>query len=81
MRAEHGGFRKDVGISQGGWRDSRIHRLGSPGGGRILNFSRSLMGPSEVPGSIGIYIPKVPPTELSVWLPSHHSETIRLVGT
>lgn len=75
MRAEHGGSRKDIGISQGGWRNSKIHRLGPPGGGsyyqRILNFNRSLMGPSEVPGSTEIYIPKIPPTELSVWLPSH----------
>lgn len=38
------------------------------------------MGPSEVPGSIGIYIPKVQPTEASAWLPSHHSDAIRLVG-
>lgn len=51
-------FRKDTGISGGCWRDSKVHRLGSPGGGscrqRVLDISRNLLGPSEFPSSTGI---------------------------
>lgn len=58
MRAAQWGFRKDLGLSQGGWRGSKIYRLGASGGGscsqRVLVFSRNLIGLSEVPGPTGI---------------------------